>query len=173
MRAMRSVCAWMAAGILVCAAPAASAQDAPALRQEIDQLRKDFEALKQQYGERLSALEAKLAATGAVAGQPAPTPGQPPAAPPPTAEVPAGAAGAGGPAGALPVYGGSVSGSKVFNPDIAVIGDFLGAAGRNSVSPRPALEMHEQEAAFQAEVDRYARADCFLSCGEQGVDLAK
>ena len=33
-----------------------------ALRQEIDQLRRDFDALKQQYGDRLSALEAKLAA---------------------------------------------------------------------------------------------------------------
>jgi len=31
------------------------------------------------------------------------------------------------------VTGGSVSASKVFNPDISVIGDFLGAAGSNKV----------------------------------------
>ncbi|PYR47599.1 MAG: hypothetical protein DMF95_16020 [Acidobacteria bacterium] len=151
----------------------AFAQDTPqALRQEIDQLRKDFDSLKQQYGDRLSALEAKLAAAEGTAAAPAgaqPAPGQPP-----TAQVPAGAQGAGGPSGALPVYGaagGSVGSSKVFNPDMAVIGDFLGASGRNTVSPAPALEMHESEAAFQAVVDPYARADFFVSFGEQGVNL--
>ena len=149
-------------------APDATAQQ---LKQEIDQLRKDFET-------RMAALEARLAAvegarTAEAPAAPAP---QPPAMPPPaetapTAQVPAGAAGAGGPSGALPVYGSSVSGAKVFNPDIAVIGDFLGAAGRNTVNPLPALEMHESEAAFQAVVDPYARADFFISFGEQGVSV--
>jgi hypothetical protein len=64
-----------------------------------------------------------------------------------------------------------VSGAKVFNPDIAVIGDFLGAAGRNLVNPNPSLEMHESEASFQAVVDPYARADFFISFGEDGVNL--
>jgi hypothetical protein len=159
----------VAAGVLVGGASPASAQDATALRQEIDQLRRDFDALKQQYGDRLSALESKLAkAEGAV------PPGTPPAAEPagqPVAEVPAGAAGAGGPTGGLPVYGAAVSGAKVFNPDIAVIGDFLGAAGRNLANPNPALEMHESEASFQAVVDPYARADFFISFGEEGVNL--
>src|SRR5262249_31209881 len=85
-------------------------------------------------------------------------------------EVPAGAQGAGGPTGTLPVYGGAAS-SKVFNPDIAVIGDFLGAAGVNKVNPDPAFQMHETEASFQAIVDPYARADFFLSFGQEGVDL--
>jgi hypothetical protein len=165
---MRSACAWVAAaGLLVGSASSASAQEAAALRQEIDQLRRDFEALKQQYGDRLSALESKLAAAEAVTPPPA---AQPPAGQP-VAEVPAGAAGAGGPTGALPVYGATVGSSKVFNPDIAVIGDFLGASGRNLVNPQPALEMHESEAAFQAVVDPYARADFFISFGEEGVGL--
>jgi len=177
MRTVRVSCAVVAAVALSLGASTASAQDSPqALRQDIDQLRRDFEALKQQYGERLAALEAKLAAAE---GQPptAPTAGAAaggqPAVPPaqPTAPVPAGAEGAGGPAGALPVYGAAVAGSKVFNPDIAVIGDFLGAAGRNLTDPQPALEMHESEAAFQAVVDPYARADFFISFGESGVDL--
>jgi hypothetical protein len=91
--------------------------------------------------------------------EPSPSP-EPPAAPPPT-EVPPGAAGAGGPSGPLPVYG--PASSKVFNPDIAVIGDFLGAIGKNdSDRATPALEMHETEASFQAIVDPYARADFFL-----------
>src|SRR4030095_4354315 len=54
---------------------------------------------------------------------------------------------------------------------MAVIGDFLGAAGRNTVEPQPALEMHESEASFQAIVDPYGRADFCVSFGEEGVEL--
>jgi len=61
--------------------------------------------------------------------------------------------------------------SKVFNPDIAVIGDFIGVGGHNPVVSSPALEMHESEVAFQAILDPYARADFFISFGEHGVDL--
>src|SRR5262249_59742441 len=82
-----------------------------------------------------------------------------------------GAEGAGGPTGALPVYGAASGGSKIFNPDIAVIGDFLGAAGVNHSEHQPSLEMHESEASFQAVVDPYARADFFISFGEEGVNL--
>ena len=46
----------------------ASAQDPQALRQEIDQLRRDFEALKQQYGDRLAALEYEARDHGRHAG---------------------------------------------------------------------------------------------------------
>ena len=153
-----------------------SLPDAVALAQEtrrrcgrIDQLRKDFEALKQQYGDRLATLEAKLAVTeGTPPAAPAATaaPAEPQAVP-----VPAGAQGAGGPEGALPVYGATAASSKIFNPDIAVIGDFLGAAGSNRVNPSPAFEMHESEAALQAIVDPYARADFFIAFGEEGVEL--
>ena len=170
MRAMRFMCASMVAWA-VCLTPShALAQENPqALRQEIDQLRKDFEALKQQYGDRLTTLEARLAATeGTPPAAPAATaaPAEPPAEP-----VPAGAQGAGGPSGALPVYGATAASSKIFNPDIAVIGDFLGAAGSNRVNPSPAFEMHESEAALQAIVDPYARADFFIAFGEEGVEL--
>jgi hypothetical protein len=177
MRALRFVCAsTVAAGLLVVGPSPASAQDAQALRREIDQLRRDFETLKQQYGDRLSALEAKLAVAGPAEAQAAAPPGAPAQ---PTAPVPPGAEGAGGPSGALPVYGGAVAASKVFNPDIAVIGDFLGAVGKNPLHPDPfgpgteprALQMHESEAAFQAVVDPYARADFFISFGEEGVGL--
>src|SRR5262249_61692042 len=88
----------------------------------------------------------------------------------PAARVSAGAQGAGGPGGALPVYAGTDS-SKVFNPDIAVIGDLLGAIGSNKVNPDPALQMHESEVSLQAILDPYARADFFLSFGQEGVDL--
>jgi hypothetical protein len=194
MRASVFLCALAAAGVVVASASVsaqapgsesreqtAPPQDAATLRRELDQLRADFESLKQQYGDRLSALEARLAI--AQGGQPATAPpaaqaGAPPAAPA-TAPVGAGAEGAGGPSGQLPVYGAASAGSKMFNPDIAVIGDFLGAAGKNAVQPDPfgpgsaprALQMHESEASFQAVVDPYARADFFISFGEEGVDL--
>ena len=158
---------------LLGAAHTADAQtpEAQALRQEIDQLRQEFQTLQKQYGDRLTALETKLSA---MEGQ-APAPAAPQAAgnepQQPAAEVPPGAAGAGGPSGSLPIYGAGAAASKVFNPDIAVIGDFLGAMGRNPVNPSPALEMHESEASFQAVVDPYARADFFISFGEEGVEL--
>ena len=85
--------------------------------------------------------------------------------------MPPGAAGAGGPSGSLPIYGAATAASKIFNPDIAVIGNFLGAAGTNRINPSPALEMPESEASFQAIVDPYARADFFMAFGEEGVDL--
>jgi hypothetical protein len=150
-------------------APAAAVPPAAqALRDEIDQLKRDFDA-------RMAALEAKLAAIDGSPAAPAaaaPSPPQQAAAPEaPSAQVPAGAEGGGGPSGTLPVYGNASAASKIFNPDMAVIGNFLGAAGENSVNASPALQMAESEASFQAIVDPYARADFFLAFGEQGVDL--
>src|SRR3984893_2513918 len=167
MRVSRLVCVLVVG--LMPAASVASAQTAEvqAVRDQIDQLRKDLDTLKQQYGDRLTALEARLVTIQG--GQVTPIPETAPTAP-----VPTGAQGVGGPSGTLPVYGtqgAAVSGAKVFNPDMAVIGDFLGAAGRNLVNPNPALEMHESEAAFQAVVDPYARDDFFISFGEQGVNV--
>ena len=155
-------CALLAAAAPFDATASAQTTDVQALRQEIEQLRQEFAA-------RLAALEARLgSAQGAPAAPAAATPSAPPQQ---TAEVPPGAAGAGGPGGALPVYGNVAAASKIFNPDIAVIGNFLGAAGRNTVSPSPALELPESEASLQAIVDPYARADFFMSFGEQGVDV--
>ena len=91
--------------------------------------------------------------------------------PPAGVEVPAGAAGAGGPTGALPVYGNTSALSKIFNPDMAVIGNFVGAAGKNAVNPMPALRLNEAEASFQAIVDPYARADFFLSASPEGLEV--
>jgi hypothetical protein len=69
------------------------------------------------------------------------------------------------------VFGGASSNAKLLNPDISLIGDFIGAAGRNTVSPSPSLEMHESEVGLQAIIDPYARADAFISFGETGVSV--
>lgn len=132
--------------------PAASAQqnDPQQLRQDLEKLRQEFEAIRDSYGQRLAALEAKLAA--------AETAPQPAAAP-----APAPITGAQAPTG--------TARSKIFNPDIAVIGNFLGAVGTNDVDPAPALQLDEAEATFQAIVDPYARADFFLAASPEGVEI--
>jgi hypothetical protein len=154
------------------------------IREELERLRREFESVRDTYGARLTALESKLAQ---LQGAPA-TPGQPPAAPPPTTQpgqqpptapaaaggevaVPPGASGAGGPQGTLPVYGNISALSKIFNPDIAVIGNFLGAMGENTVNPQPTFSLNEAEASLQAIVDPYARADFFLAFSPEGVEI--
>ena len=104
--------------------------------------------------ERIRTLEAEVQT---LKGQPPPATPAPPVEQAPSPPVSYGGA---GPAAA-----------KVFNPDISVIGDFLGAVGNGANRPTPALEMHESEIGLQAVIDPYARADVFLSFGEQGVNL--
>ena len=159
-----------------------STQDTAALEQRI----KDLE-------ERLIALEGQVRMLKSGQAQPAAVPQPQPAgaqpaetaaqAPPPIAapaptpaptEAQAGLATAGG---QLPIYGGASAASKALNPDISVIGDFVGAAGGNSapplatLQPFPSLQMHESEVGFQAIIDPYARGDFFISFGEEGVNL--
>jgi hypothetical protein len=149
---------------------AAQTADAQALRSAIDDLKKDFE-------QRLAALEMRLTAVETAEQQRAAAPA---AAGAPSAPATSAAPQATAPALAVSpesTTGASVSNAKVFNPDIAVIGDFLGAVGHpnadpsNLIRPLPSLQMHESEGAFQAVVDPYARADFFISFGEEGVDL--
>ena len=108
-------------------------------------------------GARLLLASAKLPASIAVPGATgsATVPG--PATPDPQAVQTLGGAGA--------------AAAKALNPDISVIGDFLGAIGRNKVRPLPALELHESEVGLQAIIDPYARGDFFLSFGESGVNV--
>src|SRR5713226_7808472 len=68
-------------------------------------------------------------------------------------------------------YGGATSNAKLLNPDISLIGDFIGTVGHNNVSPSRALELHESEIGMQAIIDPYARADAFFSFGETGVNV--
>src|SRR6185503_4538077 len=85
--------------------------------------------------DRIKALEAEVQS---LKGQPA----APPAVPQPVA-APA-------PQPTSPVLGGlGPAAAKVLNPDIAVIGDFVGAAGNPANRKTPSLEMHEIEVSFQ------------------------
>ena len=98
---------------------------------------------------------------------------------PPPAETPSALGGAptGGaerPDGPLPISGGGAS--KPFNPDIGMIGNFIGASGRSrggsdSLAPQPSFTLQESEMSVQAIVDPYARADFFLAIGQEGIEV--
>jgi hypothetical protein len=131
--------------------------EAQAIHAELDRLRGEFDALRREYGERFGMLEARLAAlerTPSPAGQTAPAPSDGTAT---------------GPQGTLPIYGTASLLSKIFNPDVAVVGNVVGAAGRNAVETLPALDLRETEMSFQAVVDPYARADFFFGVGPEGI----
>ena len=133
------------------------------LRDELDRLRREFETIRDAYAQRLAALEARIGSTDPSA--PA-VPAAPPAVPVP---VPATAQDPGQPP--PPPAPTPAAGSKVFNPDIAVIGNFLGAVGKNDINPSPLFDMNEAEATFQAVLDPYARADFFLAFSPEGVEI--
>src|SRR5262245_23334256 len=127
---------------VVAAAAMFAPESARAQQVTAESVRQQIDQLRLELQTRINALEAQLQM---LQGQPASAPVAPVA----------------------PVAPDAPGSSKIFNPDMAVIGDFLGAAGRNTVNPSPALEMHESEASFQAIVDPYARADFFISFGEE------
>src|SRR3989338_7526500 len=123
-----------------------------------------FQAMEQ----RLRALEAEVeslkAALASGTGAAAPAPQAAPTPPPTPGPEQA-------PAAPLPVYGGPASMVKALNPDIGVIGNFIGASGRNLVNSFPSLSLQESEVSLQAIVDPYARADFFLAIGEEGLEV--
>ena len=142
MRVHRWTCLAVAASLLLSPGAARAQQpDAAALQAQIEQLKKEF-------GERIAALEAKLAEAQAAAARPVA-----PAAPAPVDTAAA------------------VSNAKVFNPDMSVIGNFVGVAGKNPNNDQPVFGLSEVEAAFQAVVDPYARADFYLAAGPEGVEV--
>jgi len=142
----------------------------------------DLQAKVKAMEERLAALESEVQTLkAALSAAPSTQPAVAQAAQPAEAQAPTPAATQqtvavapvlpGESAGQLPVYGGATAAAKALNPDVSVIGDFLGSIGKNPVSPVPALELHESEVGLQAIVDPYARADFFISFGETGVNL--
>lgn len=61
---------------------------------------------------------------------------------------------------------------KVFNPDIAVIGNFISRLGQvNEFEERPTASLEESEISFQAFVDPYAQAKFFVAVGPEGAEL--
>ena len=141
-----------------------------ALRAQIELLRQQLDALQQ----KVAALEAAAASVrqtppaAPAAPQLRPRPRRP--RPPASRSRPARPAPAGRPARCRSTATPSAL-SKIFNPDMAVIGNFVGAAGKNNIDPMPALQLNEAEVSFQAIVDPYARADFFLAASPEGLEV--
>ncbi len=136
-------------------ATALSAQDSTELLNRMKAMEDRIHALEAE----VQTLKGQPVAAAAVPPQPQPVAVPEPIAQPAPMEAPPFLGGAGGAA------------AKVLNPDISVIGDFVGAAGNHGGRATPSLEMHESEVGFQEVIDPYARADFFLSFGEKGVNL--
>ncbi len=150
-------------------APAVTpARDVEQVRDELVRLKAEFESVRRQYDERLSQLEQRLSQLGG--GPLVLAPSSQVAAPPPP-PAPQDAAATPVPAQPDQSAGMPASSSRVFNPDTSVIGNFLGAAGKNPFSAQPSLELSEAELSLQAVVDPYARADFFLSAGPDGLNV--
>ncbi len=139
----------LAAGLAACVAggvlAAPSDDELAQLRQEMDSLRKTVSQLQHKVEEQ-DRLIHDLQAVGA----PAP-PLPPPAVAPPVSQ--------------------SGQPSTYFNPSVSVIGNYLAVGGHNRVEKLPNSSLRESELGLQAVVDPYARADFFLSFGEENVDV--
>ena len=139
------------------------AQSAPDVEQRVRAL----EELVRQLQAEVTQLRG---GTARPSGQEAQTPSAQPAQPSPGAPV------ATSPGLQQPAPPPAASAGKLLNPDIGIIGNFLGAAGTSrggssSIAPAPSLTLQESEASFQAIVDPFARADFFLAFGEEGVEV--
>jgi len=154
----------------VLASPAAAAQSPPAGQaqagDEIASLRRELASLRDEYTSRITAIESRLQALEGGRSAPA----APEAAPSETSAEPPAAAAEQAVPSAAPVPEPSAS-SKMFNPDMAAIGNFVGAAGKSPGGGEPSLNMQEAELSFQAVVDPYARADFFVTVGPDEVAL--
>jgi hypothetical protein len=157
--------------------------DVQQVKDELNRLRREFDAMRQAYDARLAALEAKLTQAGDASATGPSTPESTPivtasalaalASARPTSAVPVAAQDPVPPQDpvAAPAPQAAPQSGKVFNPDMSVNGNFVGVAGKNPFATLPALQLTEVEAAFQAIVDPYARADFFLSASPEGLEV--
>ena len=164
--------AYVLFAILIAANSAAAQQNPPdvsALEQKVRDL-EDRVVLLEGELRQLKAQGAQPPAAAPPAGTAAPA--TPPGTAPPQVTSQQGAAGSLPPQGETVRLGGAgAAAAKALNPDISVIGDFIGSVGHNPINPTPSFQMHESEVGLQAIVDPYARADFFISFGEEGVNL--
>ena len=160
--------------ILILGCGSALAQQTPQDISALEQKVRDLEDRVVMLEGQLRQLKAQGAqAPGAPATPAATAPTTPPGiAPEAQVTTQQGAAGSLTPQSETVRLGGAgAAAAKALNPDISVIGDFIGSAGHNPINPTPSFQMHESEVGLQAIVDPYARADFFISFGEEGVNL--
>ena len=133
------------------------------LQQEVDTLRAEIAALREQ----VTAL-VKGAPAQAAPGQPTPAPPQAPPETPPAEAAPA------VPSSPEPLpppaspEGGARSTSSVFNPNISAVFQFIGNSSFSHDLDEEGFSLSEAEISLQSVVDPYARVDLFLSFDADG-----
>ena len=139
-------------GLVAAAAPltAQTPEEVPAAGSSVEQIRQELADLKSEYERRIADLERRLEALSAGSAAP-------PVETPQIAEVPPAAAPA--------------QTSNYFNPAISLIGNFLAVGGKNRVEDLPSSSFRESELGIQSIIDPYAKADVFLAFGEEGVEV--
>jgi hypothetical protein len=164
--AMVSVMLLLPAAARAQTAPSPQADPVAALRLEIEEIKQTYQKRLDDLEKRLDDLEASRQATQAPTPPPAVTAEQ-------LAEIAAATAPSTPAPPTEPAAGGGGGGqtSTYFNPSVSVIGNFLAVGGQNPVENLPSGELRESELGLQAIVDPYARADFFLSFGEEGVGV--
>jgi hypothetical protein len=142
------------------------------LTRKLDELTRRLEALDRESG----AIRAEIDALKAKAGVPAAAPaddltqiGTVPAAP---QSATAEAAPQGSLTGVDVVQNAPSAGaSKLFNPDISVIGNVVSHTGGDNPEGRDSIALQEAELGLEAAVDPYAKAKFFIGYSEQEVSV--
>jgi hypothetical protein len=103
------------------------------------------------------------APTPTAAPEPSPTPPPGEATPPPEETPPP-------PPPVMP-GGAPQQASNILNPNISLVGNFVGFAGSDRTLPDKAFDLSELELGIQAPIDPYARADAFIAFTAEGIDV--
>jgi hypothetical protein len=134
----------------------AQSPPSPGSQEELASLREELQKLRQEYESRFAAIENRIRALEGQGKSESPEE----EALLQEAEAAIGEQAVPQPAPAAPGGGGLQS----LNPQISVIGDFLGTANENVPEfEGQSLDLREVEIAFQAQLDPFARADFFLT----------
>ena len=187
---MHIVIAVVTALVFVALVSPSFAQDAESLRRELDEMRRSFEAMKQQYQQSMDAMAERLRKLEA--GPPAPTqpappataaqPPVPPATTPPSTSVAQTPPAPGSPSlldlarPREPFALASARGAGQLLFDIGIAGDFVGNITQNNVDKANAGTFRDRENRFFpreielslfGQVDPYARAEVRIEAGEE------
>ena len=136
---------WVTLGMVCSASAEDHSLEANTTKEDLRQLKEEVEKIKQEYEQKIKELRQKIEDLSERQSQAA-VPQQP--------------------SGASAVSS-SVSGIQSFNPEISMIGDFVGKTTSDENDDNgDRFSVREVETAFSASVDPYARADFFLSLEE-------
>jgi hypothetical protein len=144
--------------ILIASSAGAQPPADSAPQDELAALREELRRLREEYQSRFAAIEGRIEALEGEAKAPV-------ADEESLVQEAERALGEAGPPPAPPVAPAGAGGSpQSLNPQISVIGDFLGAANQNVPDfEGKSFDLREVEIAFQAQLDPFARADFFLT----------